>query len=144
MTARVLVDGLAESRVSALDRGLAYGDGLFETIRAVNGTAPLWHRHMTRLRDGCERLDLPVSDAVTLAKEFARVAGGIADAVVKIILTRGHGERGYALPEPVPSPVSLPRFHYRHCRRIGTATESGYAVANCGLQRNRGWPASST
>ena len=101
MTARVLVDGLAESRVSALDRGLAYGDGLFETIRAVNGTAPLWHRHMTRLRDGCERLDLPVPDAVTLAKEFARVAGGIADAVVKIILTRGHGERGYALPEPV-------------------------------------------
>lgn len=99
MISRVLVDGAAENRVSALDRGLAYGDGLFETNRVVNGAAPLWQRHMARLRDGCERLGLPLPNAATLAEERSRVAEGMADAVVKIILTRGRGERGYAPPE---------------------------------------------
>jgi len=98
MTARVLVNGSAEDRVSVLDRGLAYGDGLFETIRAVNGAAPLWDRHIARLRDGCGRLGLPVPDAAMLADEFAGVTDRMTDAVVKIILTRGRGERGYAPP----------------------------------------------
>ena len=99
MIARVLVDGAAEDRVSALDRGLVYGDGLFETIRVVDGSAPLWQGHIARLRDGCRRLGLPPPNAATLAGELARVADGMADAVVKIILTRGRGERGYAPPE---------------------------------------------
>ena len=72
MTARVLVDGLADDRVSALDRGLAYGDGLFETIRAVDGEVPLWDRHMARLSDGCRRLGLPAPDAGVLSRESAR------------------------------------------------------------------------
>lgn len=101
MTARVLVNGLAEDHVSALDRGLAYGDGLFETIRAINGMAPLWARHMPRLCDGCGRLGLPPPDAGVLSREFARVVDGIPDAVVKITLTRGRGERGYAPPESI-------------------------------------------
>jgi 4-amino-4-deoxychorismate lyase len=101
MTARVLINGFLEERVSALDRGLAYGDGLFETIRAVNGKAPLWARHLARLSDGCQRLGLPAPDAGVLSQEFARVAEGIPDAVVKITLTRGRGERGYAPPEQV-------------------------------------------
>ena len=101
MTARVLVNGLAENRVSAVDRGLAYGDGLFETIRAVNGAAPLWDRHMERLRDGCGRLGLPPPDAAMLADEFAGVTDGMTDAVVKIIMTRGRGERGYAPPTSI-------------------------------------------
>lgn len=96
MTARILVNGVEEDRVSALDRGLAYGDGLFETIRAIDGSAPLWGRHMARLRDGCARLGLPAPGIETLADEFTQVVGRSPDAVVKIILTRGIGERGYA------------------------------------------------
>jgi 4-amino-4-deoxychorismate lyase len=96
MTARILVDGMETDRVSALDRGLAYGDGVFETIRAIGGTAPLWTRHIARLREGSERLGLPVPDAGLLAAEFTRVARHAPDCVVKIILTRGIGERGYA------------------------------------------------
>lgn len=101
MTARVLVDGVADHRVSALDRGLAYGDGLFETIRVVRGVAPLWDRHLARLREGCERLGLSPPQGDVLARECADVAEGLADAVVKIILTRGVGARGYA-----PSPAA--------------------------------------
>ena len=96
MTARVLVNGVEQDRVSALDRGLAYGDGLFETIRAIDGTAPLWTRHIARLSEGCRWLGLPAPDIDVLAAEFARMAQHAPDCVVKIILTRGVGERGYA------------------------------------------------
>ncbi|MES2404227.1 MAG: aminodeoxychorismate lyase [Pseudomonadota bacterium] len=98
MTARILVNGVETDRVSALDRGLAYGDGLFETIRALNGSAPLWARHVARLHEGCARLGMPAPDDTRLAAECSRVAEGIGDAVLKIILTRGIGERGYAPP----------------------------------------------
>ncbi len=101
MTARVLVNGIGGAPVSALDRGLAYGDGLFETIRAVNGAAPLWEQHMTRLSVGCRRLDMPAPDAGVLSQELALVIEGIPDATVKIIVTRGCGERGYAQPRQV-------------------------------------------
>lgn len=96
MTPRVLVDGVDGDRVSALDRGLAYGDGLFETIRFLHGEAPLWSRHVGRLREGCERLGLPAPDVGQLAGECARVTAGMPDAVVKVVLTRGAGRRGYA------------------------------------------------
>ena len=59
MSDRVLVNGEERAQVAASDRGLLYGDGLFETILFVRGTAPLWPRHMQRLLHGCERLLLP-------------------------------------------------------------------------------------
>ena len=93
---RILVDGCDETRVSALDRGLAYGDGLFETIHFDADRAPLWQRHMARLAEGCRRLRLEAPDAANLASECARVSAGMARAVVRITLTRGVGARGYA------------------------------------------------
>ena len=62
MTARMLVNGVAAAQVPALDRGLAYGDGLFESIRLVGMAAPLWARHMRRLLEGCTRLRIPAPD----------------------------------------------------------------------------------
>lgn len=96
MTARVLVNGVADDRVSALDRGLAYGDGLFETIRWTAGRAPLWDRHLARLAAGCRRLGIPAPDSATLADEAARVIGTERSAIVKLIVTRGAAQRGYA------------------------------------------------
>ena len=95
---RLLLDGVADGVLSPLDRGLAYGDGLFETIRFIAGLAPLWPRHMQRLRESCVRLQLPAPDESLLAREAAEVTRGMADAVVRITLTRGLGERGYAMP----------------------------------------------
>lgn len=100
---RVLVDGQVREQVSALDRGLGYGDGLFETIRFVSAKAPLWPRHMHRLEEGCRRLRLPVPEPALLLAEARRVSRDMADAVVRITLTRGVGARGYrppARPEP--------------------------------------------
>jgi 4-amino-4-deoxychorismate lyase len=94
----MLINGQPAESVSALDRGLSYGDGLFETIRFVDNSAPLWQRHMQRLFSGCERLRMAAPDPRQLLDEAQRVRGDLDHAVVRITVTRGIGERGYAPP----------------------------------------------
>ncbi|HET7330160.1 aminodeoxychorismate lyase [Dyella sp.] len=94
----MLVNGQLSDSVNALDRGLSYGDGLFETIRFEAGQAPLWPRHMQRLAIGCERLHLPAPDTELLWQEAQQVGAGQSRFVLRITLTRGVGERGYAPP----------------------------------------------
>jgi len=94
----VLIDGSKNATISPQDRGLLYGDGLFETVLMINGIAPLWKWHVERLRLGCQRLKLPTPDIHGLEKEIAFVCESLARAVVRITLTRGVSERGYALP----------------------------------------------
>lgn len=98
MTARMLVDGVAATQVSALDRGLAYGDGLFESIRFAGASAPLWSRHMQRLAEGCMRLRIPAPDPAQLWREALEVSRGMPASVLRITVTRGAGERGYRPP----------------------------------------------
>ena len=98
MAAATLVNGSPEVTISALDRGLAYGDGLFESIRFSGVRAPLWQRHMQRLGESCRRLRMPSPDTAQLWDEASRVTRDLAHAVVRITLTRGVGERGYAPP----------------------------------------------
>lgn len=106
MTARMLVNGVATEQVPALDRGLAYGDGLFESIRLVGMAAPLWTRHMRRLLEGCTRLRIPAPDPAPLWREALQVGRGMPQSVVRITVTRGMGERGYALPA-LPRPTRV-------------------------------------
>lgn len=106
MTARMLVDGVASAQVSALDRGLAYGDGLFESIRFVGASSPLWSRHMQRLAEGCVRLRIPAPDPAQLWREAQEVSRGMPASVLRITVTRGAGERGYR-PPAVPQPTRL-------------------------------------
>lgn len=101
MTARALVNGGEGAQVAANDRGLLYGDGLFETILFVQGAAPLWARHIERLADGCKRLQLPAPDVDLLAHEAGEVVRGMPRAVVRVTLTRGAGERGYGMPDEI-------------------------------------------
>lgn len=95
------VNGEPAERIAANDRGVLYGDGLFETIRFQHGRAPLWPRHMARLARGCERLQLPVPDMALLWREALAEVAGREHAVVRITLTRGVGTRGYAQPAAV-------------------------------------------
>jgi 4-amino-4-deoxychorismate lyase len=95
-------------RVPALDpadRGLSYGDGLFETLRVGAGRLPWWNAHLARLANGARRLGLPMPDATWLAGEAeALLANAPAEAVLKLVLTRGSGGRGYSAPDaPVPT-----------------------------------------
>jgi len=114
-----LVDGRPARAVAADDRGLAYGDGLFETIRFVSGVAPLWAGHMARLARGARRLGLSMPDPGVWAAEAARVAGG-RDCLVKLLLTRGGG-RGYAAaaatgPRRIVLCLPLPALDVAACR----------------------------
>lgn len=91
-----LVEGEISERVSAADRGLWYGDGLFETLAVFQGTPRFWQAHVDRLTAGCERLRIPVTPQSVLLREVQTVSTGRARCVVKIIITRGASGRGYA------------------------------------------------
>jgi 4-amino-4-deoxychorismate lyase len=95
---RWLVNGRPDGLVPADDRGVLYGDGLFETIRFHRGRAPLWALHMDRLRRGCRLLDLPQPDAALLEAECREVAMHEGDCAVRITWTRGRGGRAYVPP----------------------------------------------
>ena len=102
---RLRVDGVASGAVPALDRGLQYGDGLFETIAVHHGEPRLFDLHWQRLVAGCARLGMPAPGEPWLRAEIAAVAPAAA-ATVKVIVTRGQGPRGYR-PPPAAAPTCI-------------------------------------
>ena len=108
MIRRAWVNGVVHeageaARVDVTDRGLVYGDGLFETLRIEAGRPVLLSLHLRRMASSALALGIPFDQpAVEEAfRDFIRDAG---DAVAKVVLTRGAGGRGY-LPEPGMSPT---------------------------------------
>ncbi|WP_111640833.1 aminodeoxychorismate lyase [Marinimicrobium alkaliphilum] len=101
----VSINGRIDGALSPFERGLAYGDGLFETCRLRAGQVPLWPLHRSRLARACERLKIPCDtvwvQACVDALLVQAATSGVSDGTVKIILTRGPGGRGYRLPEQV-------------------------------------------
>jgi 4-amino-4-deoxychorismate lyase len=95
-----LVNGVPGGLVRPDDRGLLYGDGLFETIAFHAGRSALWPLHVARLARGCGALGLPMPDQALLADECLRLVAQRARAVVRLALTRGCGGRAYFPPEP--------------------------------------------
>ncbi len=95
-----LINGQAQKQIPVMDRGLQYGDGLFETIAVINGKPQYWDKHEARLLRGCERLGFPCVGFTLLKEEALTCAAkaGTQKAVLKIILTRGVGGRGYRPP----------------------------------------------
>ena len=98
---QMLINGRQTERLSALDRGLQYGDGLFETLRVVAGRPLHWRRHMARLRRGCEALAIAMPEPALLEAEARQLCEPLDHAVLKITVTRGQGGRGYAPPAGV-------------------------------------------
>lgn len=92
-------------QVALTDRGLAYGDGLFETLRLAPGAAPLAERHAARMAAGAARLGIPF-DADRFWQAVDSLLAPAEEGVGKIILTRGSGGRGYA-PPANPQPTWL-------------------------------------
>ena len=89
------INGQRVDTLSALDRGLAYGDGVFRTLRTHAGQPVWWPDHFAKLAADCAALALDCPDETVLRGEVSQVAEA-GDGIVKIVLTRGVGERGYA------------------------------------------------
>ncbi|MGV8918603.1 MAG: aminodeoxychorismate lyase [Pseudomonas sp.] len=97
------VDGVPTDSLSLTDRGLAYGDGVFETIAVKSSRPLLLERHLQRLAAGCSRLSI-AADQALIHNELLSFAAQLGDGVMKLIVTRGDSLRGYA-----PSPQAQPR-----------------------------------
>jgi len=93
------VNGRAETKVPVTDRGLNYGDGLFETILYLDGRPVLLKEHLDRLERDCQRLQICL-DKNLLRKEIDVLLAEInrsekSSGLVKIIVTRKYTGRGY-------------------------------------------------
>lgn len=95
MTSRCWVNGQRTDVVTTTNRGLAYGDGVFETVLCRGNTPCLLAFHLQRLEQGCRRLGLAVPLLEpTLVEALATIASDFS--VLKIIVTRAEPALGYA------------------------------------------------
>lgn len=95
----VLVNGRGQQVLSVCDRGLLYGDGVFETLAVKGGKTLELPWHLERLALGCTRLGIPCPAKEVLQREVDQLCTGQAQAILKIIVTRGTGARGYLAPK---------------------------------------------
>lgn len=104
-----LINGGSDSQLTPLDRGFAYGDGVFRTFVVERGRPRLWGRHYRKLHDDCHALGIVCPPQKLLISDIERLCGNDDGAiVVKVVITRGESDRGYAVPEqPHPSRVLL-------------------------------------
>lgn len=107
-----LLNGEREHCIEFSDRGFQYGDGLFETIEVLNGIPVFFNQHLQRLSKGCEKLLIPMPDHEIIRKEAFQLTQSSAfkQAVLKLIVTRGTGGRGYRQPEII-HPTRLLSLH---------------------------------
>jgi 4-amino-4-deoxychorismate lyase len=95
-----MVNGQAAGTVPVFDRGLQFGDGVFETIRIHRGKPVWWEQHVERLLYGCRQLCFSrVPNVSLLFREASELTAKVDTGVLKIIITRGNSNSGYAPPQ---------------------------------------------
>jgi len=139
MTARIFSGEREVASVDPGNRGLAYGDGLFETMRVDSGSVPMWPRHLARLQQGAQRLGIAVPGIGFLEARMAEMTAGIGAGVLKLLLTRGEGGRGYAPPAGqaatwLLATDPLPRFQARGLRLHWCETRLAIQPALAGIK----------
>lgn len=92
----MLVNGAPGNTINAEDRGLAYGDGVFRTLRMQAGRPVGWQKQFAKLQHDCNALKIACPSALVLSSELQQLGKTQPDGVAKIIITRGVSNRGYA------------------------------------------------
>lgn len=95
-----LLNGIATDYLNINDRAVQYGDGIFETILCDNNKLYYWQKHYQRLQLSAEKLNIPCPEESLLLGDIRHLLsgaekGGGGPYAIKIILSRGAGERGY-------------------------------------------------
>lgn len=126
MTLRIFSGDTRITAIPANDRGFAYGDGLFETMRVHRGTLPWWDAHWARLVTGAQRLQLQLPQRGQVQGEAQALFDDAGDGVLKLVVSRGPTSRGYApsrehVPtwvlsrHPLPTPIASSGLVLRWC-----------------------------
>lgn len=105
-----LVNGQHQDSLAVSDRGLQYGDGVWETILVSFYKPILLEEHLQRLKKGCEALNLQGLDESLLRNEINHLIKNTQSAILKIIITRGSGGRGYSY-RGLHSPTRILSLH---------------------------------
>jgi len=92
---RSMVDGIEQSQIGVLDRGLHFGDGVFRTLLVINGQPQDLERQLQRLADDAARIGLQAPDASTLTRQATEICVGQNRAALKLLLTRAQEAAGY-------------------------------------------------
>ncbi|WP_330982032.1 MULTISPECIES: aminodeoxychorismate lyase [Enterobacterales] len=115
----LMINGINQDFLSAGDRGLQFGDGCFTTARIQRGEIAFFTQHLERLQKTCAALFIPFTDWATLAEEMQALAKTADEGVLKVVITRGSGGRGYSTngcqsPTRIlsvsPAPAHYPRW----------------------------------
>ncbi len=91
----------AQAVVPINDRGFLYGDGLFETLRVCGGRPFRLAQHLERMMLGADFLKIKCPFTPRELQQFAGQLierNKMPEAVLRVTLTRGPGERGYTPP----------------------------------------------
>lgn len=118
-----LINGIPQETLPASDRAIQFGDGCFTTARIAAGQVCLLEPHLQRLQKACEKLLIPFVAWAELQREMIELARGNDRGVLKVIISRGSGGRGYSAANclhPVRLlSVSAYPVHYDEWRREG-------------------------
>lgn len=99
--------------ISVFDRSFLYGDGLFETMRVINGKPFRWWEHMERLRKGGDFLGIKIPFGCKALEKLATeliAQNKMPDALMRLTVSRGVGPRGYS-PKGADKPTLVMTLH---------------------------------
>jgi 4-amino-4-deoxychorismate lyase len=91
-----LINGLEQTSLTANDRAIQFGDGCFTTARVEMGNIHFFSDHLARLNKACAGLFIPFTHWADLEDEMRNLASTLGDGVLKVIISRGAGGRGYS------------------------------------------------
>ena len=122
---QTIITASETSRISTRDRGLNYGDGFFTTATITNGQVEHWAYHKARLIECAQRLGFPDIEFKALEQQISEQTISHTQAVLKVVVTRGEGGRGYAPPiqcnlNIIVSVLAYPQ-HYQSLRDTGVS-----------------------
>jgi len=101
-----LINGRKDTSLSPYDRGFAYGDGVFRTLKVNQGAPQHWKLQYQKLLEDCNALNIVCPSAEVLQSDMQVLLNDLESAIIKIVVTRGESERGYALP-PLAQPTRV-------------------------------------
>ena len=108
----IIINGQFQDCVDATERAVQYGDGCFTTMAFAEDKVQMWQQHQARLLNDCQRLGIEFThwQALQDSASVLIAKAGHSSGVLKIIISRGKGGRGYS-PLNVLAPSYMMSCH---------------------------------